>query len=83
MIEELEEEANELRALAVRCGGHVLKSLEDEKTKLANDLKEVEARYKTTQEELSKLEFYKKKMAIVSFNDKFQFQKWSNKTLLH
>lgn len=54
MIEELEEEVTEMRALTVRAGGQNIRALENEKAKLTADIKELEARYKTAQEEISK-----------------------------
>lgn len=52
MIEELEGEVLEIRAIALRAGADKVQSLEAAKQKLESELKEVERRYETTQKEL-------------------------------
>lgn len=49
MIEELEEEVTEMRAIAVRVGAGEVKKLEDEKSKLNKELSEL----KTKNEEIN------------------------------
>lgn len=49
MIEELEDEVTEMRALAVRVGAGEVKKLEDEKSKLIKEMSDI----KTKNEELT------------------------------
>lgn len=55
MIEELEDEISEYRAIIVRTGGDKLKTLEVEKQKIESELKETEKRYESAQKEIKLL----------------------------
>lgn len=55
MIEELEDEISEYRAIVVRTGGDKLKTIETEKQKVENELKETEKRYESAQKEIKLL----------------------------
>lgn len=54
MIEELEEEITEMRAIALRAGVTQLKKVEDENKKLAADLADLNNRNEELQKENSK-----------------------------
>lgn len=55
MIEELEEEVSDYRAIVVRTGADKLKALESDKQKIENELKETEKRYESAQKEIKLL----------------------------
>lgn len=52
MIEELEDEILEMRAIAVRAGGGELKTLESEKTNLAKELADMKTKLEESSSEL-------------------------------
>lgn len=65
MIEELEEEILEMRAIAVRVGGGELKTLESEKMHLAKELESMKVKL---EDSTSKLNYYWKKRSNCQFS---------------
>lgn len=55
MIEELEEEVTEMRAIAVRSGAATLKALEDENKKLSVELTDLKGKNEELSRDNSKL----------------------------
>lgn len=70
MLEELEDEISEYRAIIAKTGGDKLKTLESEKQKVDNELKEVEKRYESAQKEIKLLKSKTDTESVSSFKAK-------------
>lgn len=60
MIEELEEEVTEMRAIALRTSAYKLKKLEEDNTRISDELTDVKTRYDDITRANSKINYLRR-----------------------
>lgn len=62
MIEELEEEVTEMRAIALRTSAYKLKKLEEDNTRISDELTDVKTRYDDITRANSKINYLRRQV---------------------